>query len=83
MNSSYTPAMLAVLNRSTLKSSSQTVAWTLRNSRTLPGSESSLDNVVDLTRFPVERVDQMFKNNSRIGLGIMGFADILFLMALP
>ncbi|KAH0796698.1 ribonucleoside-diphosphate reductase, adenosylcobalamin-dependent [Histomonas meleagridis] len=42
-----------------------------------------LDNVVDLTQFPVERVNTMFKNNRRIGLGIMGLADMLFLMKLP
>jgi ribonucleoside-diphosphate reductase alpha chain len=42
-----------------------------------------LDNVVDLTQFPVERVDNMFKGNRRIGLGIMGLADMLFLMRLP
>lgn len=42
-----------------------------------------LDNVVDLTQFPVERVDNMFKNNRRIGLGIMGLADMLFLKKLP
>ena len=42
-----------------------------------------LDNVIDLTEFPVERVDNMFKNNRRIGLGIMGLADMLFLLKLP
>ena len=42
-----------------------------------------LDNVVDLTQFPVERVNSMFKNNRRIGLGIMGLADMLFLLKLP
>ncbi|OHT08046.1 Ribonucleotide reductase, all-alpha domain containing protein [Tritrichomonas foetus] len=42
-----------------------------------------LDNVVDLTQFPVERVDTMFKNNRRIGLGIMGLADLLFLLKQP
>lgn len=42
-----------------------------------------LDNVVDLTEFPVDRVENMFKNNRRIGLGIMGLADMLFLMKLP
>ena len=34
-----------------------------------------LDNVVDLTQFPVERVDSMFKNNRRIGLGISALAS--------
>jgi ribonucleoside-diphosphate reductase alpha chain len=42
-----------------------------------------LDNVVDLTDFPAERVNDMFRNNRRIGLGIMGLADMLFLMKLP
>jgi ribonucleoside-diphosphate reductase alpha chain len=42
-----------------------------------------LDNVVDLTRFPVDRVNNMFKGNRRIGLGIMGLADMLFLLQLP
>jgi ribonucleoside-diphosphate reductase alpha chain len=42
-----------------------------------------LDNVIDLTEFPVERVNKMFKDNRRIGLGIMGLADMLFLMHLP
>ena len=42
-----------------------------------------LDNVVDLTEFPVERVQNMFQNNRRIGLGIMGLADMLFLLKLP
>lgn len=37
-----------------------------------------LDNVIDLTNFPVERVQTMFQNNRRIGLGIMGLADMLF-----
>ncbi|OHT02898.1 Ribonucleotide reductase, all-alpha domain containing protein [Tritrichomonas foetus] len=42
-----------------------------------------LDNVIDLTEFPVHRVDQTFKDNRRIGLGIMGLADLLFLAGLP
>ena len=37
-----------------------------------------LDNVVDLTNAPVERVNKMFHGNRRIGLGIMGFADMLY-----
>ncbi len=37
-----------------------------------------LDNVIDITKFPSERVNTVFRNNRRIGLGIMGFADMLF-----
>ncbi|MFC2143416.1 adenosylcobalamin-dependent ribonucleoside-diphosphate reductase [Candidatus Aenigmatarchaeota archaeon] len=42
-----------------------------------------LDNVVDLTDFPVEKVNRTFKSNRRIGLGIMGFADMLYLLRIP
>jgi len=39
-----------------------------------------LDNVIDLSDFPVEKVNSTFRNNRRIGLGIMGFADMLYQM---
>ncbi|MBD3360909.1 hypothetical protein GF366_03855 [Candidatus Peregrinibacteria bacterium] len=37
-----------------------------------------LDNVIDLSDFPVDKVNATFRNNRRIGLGIMGFADMLY-----
>jgi ribonucleoside-diphosphate reductase alpha chain len=37
-----------------------------------------LDNVIDLSDFPVDRINKTFKNNRRVGLGIMGFADMLY-----
>ncbi|MBX4204913.1 MAG: adenosylcobalamin-dependent ribonucleoside-diphosphate reductase [Candidatus Doudnabacteria bacterium] len=37
-----------------------------------------LDNVVDSTNFPVKAVDDMSRNSRRLGLGIMGFADMLY-----
>jgi len=39
-----------------------------------------LDNVIDLTDFPVARVSKVFRDNRRVGLGVMGFADMLFKM---
>jgi len=46
-------------------------------------STRMLDNVIDLTDFPVEKVNATFRNNRRIGLGIMGFADMLYQMRVP
>jgi ribonucleoside-diphosphate reductase alpha chain len=42
-----------------------------------------LDDVIDLTEFPVARVSNTFRANRRMGLGIMGLADMLFLLKLP
>jgi ribonucleoside-diphosphate reductase alpha chain len=37
-----------------------------------------MDNVVDIFDFPVQEVTDMAKKNRRIGLGIMGFGDMLY-----
>ena len=41
-----------------------------------------LDNVIDVTNFPVKAVDEMARNSRRLGLGIMGFADMLYQLKL-
>ncbi len=42
-----------------------------------------LDNVIDITDFPVEKVNHVFRSNRRIGIGIMGFADLLYRLKIP
>lgn len=37
-----------------------------------------LDNVIDLFDYPVQEVQEMSKNTRRLGLGVMGYADMLY-----
>ena len=58
------------------------IAWE-RLGKMVQLSVRFLDNVVDASKFASEQIEKTVRGNRRIGLGILGFADLLYRLEIP
>jgi ribonucleoside-diphosphate reductase alpha chain len=73
---------LGSINLAKMVKSDRTVDWD-KLRKVVHSSIHFLDNVIDMNNYPLKEIAEMTRSNRKVGLGIMGWADMLFAMLIP
>ncbi len=78
----YDSCNLGIINLVKYVTHDGQVEWS-RLRETVRTAVRFLDNTIDMNKYVIPQIEHMNKGNRRIGLGVMGWADLLFKLNIP
>ncbi|MDH4226839.1 MAG: adenosylcobalamin-dependent ribonucleoside-diphosphate reductase [Deltaproteobacteria bacterium] len=82
----YEACNLGSINLSRMLKKSPGREWSMdfdKLARTVHTAVRFLDNTIDMCKYPLQEIDKTVRGNRKIGLGVMGFADMLIRLGIP
>lgn len=73
---------LGSINLAKMVKDDKTVDWELLKEVTHTAVRF-LDNILDVTEYPLPQIKEMSQGNRKIGLGVMGWGDMLYKLGIP